>query len=72
MSGLFIFAVSAGFGYLFSLRVHPYPRCHSRKGAGRHRGRGVRLRHPHVRDLRRERQQLRLGVRLLLGGTEKK
>jgi hypothetical protein len=72
MSVVSIVAVLAGLGYLFSLHVHPYTRCHSCRGAGRHRGVVYGYASRACGSDGGNGRQLRLGVRLFLGGTEKK
>lgn len=72
MSMLFIIAVTGGLGYLLSLHVHPYTRCRTCNGGGRHRGMiyGHATRAcGHCGGTGRVQ---RLGVRLFLGGTDKK
>ena len=76
MSVVLICAVLAGFGYLFSLHVHPYTRCHSCRGIGRHRGAVYGYASRACGSRGGNGRQLRLAVRLLpvrllLGGTEK-
>ncbi|HKB29483.1 MAG TPA: hypothetical protein VKD26_01465 [Streptosporangiaceae bacterium] len=72
MTILFIVAVLAGLGYLFSLHVHPYTQCHSCKGGGRHRGAVFGYGNRACGSCGGNGRQLRLGVRVFLGGTEKK
>jgi len=72
MSVLLIVAVLTGFGYLFSLHVHPYTRCYSCKGIGRHRGVVYGYASRACASCGGNGRQLRLGVRLFLGGTERK
>ena len=72
MSVLLIVAVLGGLSYLFSLHVHPYTRCHSCKGAGRHRGMMYGYASRACGRCGGNGRQLRLGVRMFLGGTEKK
>jgi DnaJ-class molecular chaperone len=72
MSGLLIVAILAGFGYPFALHVHPYTRCHSCKGIGRHHGvvYGYAIRG--CASCGGKGRQLPFGVCVFLGGTEKK
>jgi DnaJ-class molecular chaperone len=69
---LLIIVIVAGLGYLTSLHVHPYTSCRTCRGAGRHRGMiyGHATRAcGHCGGAGRVQ---RLGVRLFLGGTNRK
>jgi hypothetical protein len=72
MSGLLIVAILAGFSYLFAPHVHPYARCHSCKGIGRQHGVVYGYASRACASCGGNGRQLRFGVRLFLGGTEKK
>jgi hypothetical protein len=72
MSIFLIIAVLGGIGYLFSLHVHPYTRCHWCRGGGRHRGVVYGYANRACGHCSGNGRQLRLGVRLFLGGTDRK
>jgi DnaJ-class molecular chaperone len=67
MSVFLIVAVLGGSGYLSALNVHPYIRCHSCRGAGRHRGMMYGYAGRECRHCGGNGRQLRLGVRLFPG-----
>jgi DnaJ-class molecular chaperone len=69
---LWIIAVVGGFGYLISLHVHPYTRCHWCHGGGRHRGMLYGYATRACGHCGGNGRQLRFGARLFLGGTERK
>jgi DnaJ-class molecular chaperone len=72
MSMVLLIAAIAGIGYVMSLRMHPFTRCRTCNGGGRHRGLiygGATRACGHCGGNGRVQ---RLGVRLFLGGTDKK
>jgi hypothetical protein len=72
MGWLVIIASLFGAAYLASLRLHPFRRCPACKGTGRHNGGFYSYSHRRCNRCGGGSRQLRLGVRMGLGGPQEK